>query len=148
MPKFECDLPADEIIDPLKINEIVSSKSYRGGNWWKAAKHKLFNEPEVKKIYIPLDGSYWDLDLITIVDAGTIIPRHSHTEPVLRYVLDGSFELNGVEYEEGDWIIVPANYNYQIQTREGYKVLSRYHADCKTCSWRMLSKMPLQKIQS
>ncbi len=148
MPTFACDIPPAEIIDPLKIDNIVSSKNYRSGEWWSEAKHKLFNEPEVKKFFVPIDCSYWNLHLITVVEAGTVIPEHSHTEPVLRYILDGSLELNGIEYKAGDWIIVPANFAYQIQTIDGYKILSQYFDKCEECSWATLSKMPLSKIVS
>ncbi|MBU3005745.1 cupin domain-containing protein [Paraglaciecola arctica] len=146
MPKFECDFPDDEIIDPTKIKDIVCCKSYRGGNWKGEGKHKLFNEPEIRKYFIPVNSTYWNLDIITEVDPGTIIPKHKHDEPVLRYVMDGEMELNGVTYVPGDWVIVPANVPYQIQTRLGYRILSRYSENCKECNWKTISKMPLDKM--
>lgn len=146
MPQFECDLESNLIIDPTKLTSIVSSKNYLNGDWMSRCKHKLFNEPEVEKWFIPVDCSYWNIDIITNVDPLTIIPEHEHDEPVLRYVLSGSFVLNGVEYSEGDWVIVPANVRYSIQTRPGYKILSRYFDECKECSWAKLSKMPTGKL--
>lgn len=148
MPIFECDIPNEKIIDPLTITGIVSSQSFYSDIPLKDTKHKLFNEPEVKKYFIPVDCSYWDLDVITYVEAGTIIPKHAHDEPVLRYVLEGQLELNGVLYEVGDWIIVPKGFPYQIQTKTGYKILSRYSANCAECTWKSLSKMPLEKMKS
>ena len=148
MLKFDFDLDPSLVIDPLTITEIVSSKSFLNGQWLAQVKHKLFNEPEVKKWFVPVDCSYWNIQLITIVEPLTIIPEHVHTEPVLRRIVDGSFEMNGVLYSEGDWVIVPANLPYSIQTREGYKIISAYHAQCQECQWAALSKMPLGKLDS
>ena len=147
MPNFEFDLDPAMVINPLEIKEIVSSKNFLDGKWKEFTKHKLFNEPEVQKFYVPIDGTYWNLDVITHVDQGTVIPEHSHSEPVLRYVLKGSFELNGEEYEEGDWCLVPANLKYKIITRAGYTILSRYSEDCMECNWKALSKLPLDKLK-
>ncbi len=55
-------------------------------------------------------------------------------------------ELNGELLEAGDWVIVPANFKYGIQTRDGYKILSAYHDNCAECKWESLSKLPLGKI--
>jgi hypothetical protein len=145
VPNFQFDLDPSQIVNPLTITEIVSNKSM-AANLRQLTKHKLFREPEVQKFFIPVDCSYWDLQLITEVAPGTIIPEHEHDEPVLRHILEGSMELNGVEYAKGDWIVVPANFRYSIQTRPGYKVLSGYHANCAECSWATLSKMPLGHI--
>lgn len=146
MPKFEFNLDPSQIINPLTLKEIVSNKSFLGGKWLEQTKHNLFKEPEIKKWFIPVDCSYWNIDVITIVEPLTGIPEHVHDEPVMRYVLSGSFELNGEIYQEGDWVIVPAGQRYQIQTREGYKILSRYHDQCKECTWLTLSKLPLTKL--
>ena len=146
MPKFAFDMDPSLIIDPPLLTEIVSSKSFLGGNWKESCRHNLFKEPEVKKWFIPVDCSYWNIDIITIVDALTIVPWHEHTEPVLRYILEGSLELNGVTYETGDWVIVPANFSYTIQTKSGYRILSRYHEECAECTWEKLSKMGTTKM--
>ena len=146
MPSFQFNLEPTKIINPETQKEIVSNKSLFHDISLEKTKHKLFNEQEVRKYFVPIDCSYWDLDLITYVEPRTIIPEHSHSEPVLRYVLEGSLELNGETYEVGDWVLVPANIKYRIQTKSGYKILSRYHADCKACTWSTLSKMPLEKM--
>ena len=146
MPKFAFSLDPALVIDPPLMTEIVSSKSFMGGNWKDQCRHREFNEPEVKKWFIPIDCSYWNIQIVTIVDPLTIIPPHQHTEPVLRHVLQGSFELNGVEYSEGDWVVVPANFVYSIQTRSGYRILSAYHDQCEECTWTKLSKMPTSKL--
>ncbi|TLX12263.1 cupin domain-containing protein [Rhizobium sp. MHM7A] len=144
--EFAFEMDRSLVIDPTKITEIVSSQDFLGGDWLKKTKHKLFNEPQLKKYFIPVDFRYYGLELISIIDPGTIIPRHAHTEPVYRYVLDGSFKLNGREFERDDWLIVPANYEYEIETRSGYRVLSKYHEQCEECTWSKLSKMPLGKL--
>lgn len=148
MPRFDFDLDPSLVIDPLTVTDIVSSKSFLNGKWLEHTQHKLFKEPEVKKWFLPIDCTYWNLTLITIVEPLTVIPVHQHDEPVLRYVLSGSMELNGQHYCEGDWVLVPAKFDYGIQTRDGYKILSKYHANCAECKWKALSKMPLSKLQS
>ena len=148
MPTFEFDLDPATVINPLTQKEIVSSKSFLGGNWMDRTKHNLFKEPEVKKWFIPIDGTHWNIDIITIVEPLTVIPEHVHDEPVLRYVLDGSFELNGELYSTGDWVLVPAGVRYAIQTRTGYKILSRYSENCAECTWTALSKLPVGKLDS
>lgn len=144
MPNFECDLSDSRVIDPLMIGDIVSSKDF--ANIQGETKHRLFNEPEVQKWFVPVDCSYWNIDIITVVAPLTIIPEHKHDEPVMRYLLQGSLELNGVEYVEGDWVIVPANKLYGIQTKTGYKILSRYHEECAECNWATLAKMPTSQL--
>lgn len=146
MPTFAFELDPSLVIDPPMLTEIVSSKSFLNGKWKELSRHKLFNEPEVKKWFIPVDCSYWSIDIVTIVDPLTVIPNHQHTEPVMRYVLDGSFELNGVEYSRDDWVIVPAHFSYSIQTRSGYRILSKYHDECEECQWGALSKMGTAKL--
>ncbi|RZJ23724.1 MAG: hypothetical protein EON51_02270 [Acinetobacter sp.] len=146
MIRFDFLMDSTKVIDPLTIEDIVSSKSFLDGNWMEQTKHLLFKEKEVQKFFIPIDNTYWNIDIITFVEKGTVIPEHSHDEPVLRYVLQGSLELNGEIYKEGDWVLVPANKQYQILTREGYKILSKYHAQCAECQWSKLSKLPLGKI--
>lgn len=148
MPEFNFDLDQSLVIDPAKLTEVVSSRSFLEGAWLEKTKHKLFNEPELKKYFLPIDFSYWNLTLISIIDPLTMIPRHAHTEPVFRYVLEGSFLLNGQEYDRDDWLIVPENFAYEIETREGYRVLSKYHDQCQECQWASLSKMPLGKLPS
>jgi hypothetical protein len=148
MPKFECDIDSSLIINPLTLTDIVSSKNFLGGDWWRKVKHRLFNEPEVKKWFIPVDCSYWNIDVITIVEPLTVIPEHEHDEPVMRYVLEGTLELNGVTYGVGDWVIVPTNFRYKIQTRDGYKILSKYHESCRDCTWESLSKLPTGKLEA
>ena len=146
MLKFDFDLDPSLVINPLTITDVVSSKNFLGGNWLDQTKHKLFNEPEVKKWFIPIDCSHWNIEVITVVEPLTVVPEHEHDEPVLRHILKGSLELNGVLYEEGDWVVVPANFRYGIQTREGYKILSKYHTNCAECQWSSLSKMSTGKI--
>ncbi|GLI23473.1 hypothetical protein XFLAVUS301_31470 [Xanthobacter flavus] len=146
-PIFACDLEYIDIIKPDEITEIVSSKSFLDGKWLSKTKHKLFNEPELRKYFIPIDFSCYSLQLISIIEPGTIIPEHSHTETVYRYVLDGSFELNGLKFERDDWILVPKDYKYSIITETGYRVLSAYHAECQECQWHTLSKLPLGRIR-
>jgi len=125
----------------------VSSQNFHEGDWFSKTKHKLFNEAELKKHFIPVDFSYWNLMVVTAVDPRTVIPEHSHTEAVFRYITRGSMELNGVHYSAGDWLIVPANFTYSIRTREGYTALAQYHENCVECTWEALSKMPLEKME-
>lgn len=147
MIRFDFALDPSQVIDPLAITDIVSSKSFLGGQWLDKTKHLLFNEPEVQKWFLPVDFSYWKIQIISVIEPLTIIPEHEHDEPVFRFILEGSLELNGVFYERYDWIIVPANFRYAIQTREGYKIISAYHINCAECKWAKLAKMPTGKLQ-
>lgn len=143
---FECDVTESEIIDPDKITDIVSSRSYLGGNSIERLKHRLFNEPELRKYFIPVDFRAYGLGLISYISPGTIIPEHDHDEAVFRLIIDGEMRLNGLPFSKGDWLIVPAHFKYTVETELGYTVFSKYHENCQDCQWGQLSKMPLGRM--
>lgn len=140
---FECDLDSSDIINPDDVTEVVSSRTYLGGALRARTKHRLFNEPQLKKYFIPVDFRAYGLMLYSFIDPDTFIPEHDHDEAVFRYILDGELELNDMPFSKGDWLIVPKFYKYSIKTITGYSVLSGYHANCAECQWKSLSKLPL-----
>lgn len=79
--------------DPTKVTEIISSKSIT--NWAKL--HPLTVIPNrIDKSLIPIDFRVFRLMSVTTVAAGVTVVPHSHNEPVFRFFLKGSVELNGV----------------------------------------------------
>jgi hypothetical protein len=142
------ELSPTDFIDPLKIQKIVSSRDFLDGNWKKATKLQHFKEEEIQKFAIPIDCTFFNFHVLTVVAPLTIIPRHAHKEPTLRYILKGSLELNGAAYSEGDWILVPRGFPYEIRTKSGYTALIPYSTNCEECSWKALSKMPLGKMDA
>ena len=67
---------------------------------------------------------------VTTVSPGVKVVPHSHDEPVFRYFLKGSVVLNGVRYEAGDWLLIPKDVVYELETEEGYTALVDYGVQC------------------
>lgn len=115
--------------NPTKVTEIISSKSV--SNWAKI--HPLtVTANRIDKSLIPIDFKYFRLVSITTVAPGVKIVPHSHNEPVYRFFLSGSVEMNGVRYEAGDWMLVPEGIEYELYTEHGYTALVNYGAACGT----------------
>jgi quercetin dioxygenase-like cupin family protein len=117
------------MIDPDSVAHIISSKSYLDGDWRNAA--RIGGAPAgVSKQLVPIDMASFTAQVITSVEPRTRVARHAHDGAVLRYGASGSFRLNDVDYSTGDWILVPAGVEYEIETKEGYTVVASY----KSCS--------------
>lgn len=115
--------------DPATVTEIISSKSI--SNWAKL--HPLTVIPNrIDKSLIPIDFKAFRLMSVTTVSAGVKVVPHSHNEPVFRFFLEGSVELNGVRYEAGDWMLIPKDVEYELFTEGGYTALVDYKAACGT----------------
>ncbi|WP_458655467.1 cupin domain-containing protein [Enterobacter ludwigii] len=113
--------------DPKKVTEIISSKSIT--NWAKL--HPLTVIPNrIDKSLIPIDFKMFRLLSVTSVAPGVKVVPHSHDEPVFRFFLKGSVLLNGVKYEEGDWILIPEGVEYELTTEDGYTALVDYGVQC------------------
>lgn len=79
--------------------------------------HAVFHEGEWLNVYC----------FAVAADAKTKVPLHVHKgDAVCRYILDGSFTLNGTKYEAGEWVIVPKDKPYEIATEEGYHAVVAY----------------------
>lgn len=51
---------------------------------------------------------------VTQTDAGTVIPRHSHSTSEVMVVLDGSLEVAGTMCGTGTVLVLPANLEYEV----------------------------------
>ncbi|HCF4146256.1 cupin domain-containing protein [Pseudomonas aeruginosa] len=113
--------------DPSKVTELISSKTIY--NWAKV--HPLTVIPNrIDKSLIPIDFKKFRLMSVTTVSAGVTVVPHSHDEPVFRFILNGSLVLNGVLYEAGDWMLIPKDMEYELNTEEGYTALVDYGVKC------------------
>lgn len=129
---IKSSLQFSEFIDPFSIKEVISSKTFKNGQWRSLTLLKDFPDG-VKKFVFPIDISKFRILVTTEVDSGTTIKSHRHKdEPQFRYILSGDFKLNGHTYSSGDWVIVPPDYEYEIITETGYKALSGYGVRCGT----------------
>lgn len=77
----------------------------------------------------------------TKFDAGTNVKRHSHDEGQLRIITSGSFNfvVNDEKFEkleEADWIYIPKDADYSIETLEPGAILTGYGMSCKCSSDR------------
>lgn len=125
------DLKFQDFIDPFAIDEILDNRSFISGLWQDKAKLKNF-QSSIEKIVFPIDISKYNFMVLTDVLPDTHIKKHSHKDdPIFRYVLDGEFSLNGVDYKKGDWVIVPINFPYEIITEKGYKAMCIYCMSCE-----------------
>ena len=113
------------LLDPNSVSEIVSNRTYMDGRSPEAL--RVTNVPEgVTRWLIPVDMSAFTLQVVTSVAPGARIARHAHDGAMLRYLTKGSFRLNGVDYKTGDWVLVPHGLPYEMETDEGYTVVSSY----------------------
>lgn len=127
--KLSTDLPFESFIDPLTCEQIVDNKSFKFGDWNQICRFKE-SPPGVEKRVIPVDLRPFCMMVITTVQPGTHVFKHTHDEGIIRYVLRGSFTLNGREYRTGDWVFVPYCMTYEIITSEGYTVIAGYYTSC------------------
>ena len=69
---------------------------------------KVKNAPVgVQKYALPLNFNGFSFQVLTKVDPGTVVRRHSHdTGAIMRFIISGTLHLNGVMYGPGDWIFV------------------------------------------
>jgi len=133
--KFEPNIPMNlkDVVNPLDLTEIVSSKNFKGGKWKEEGYSLNHPETNFNKFIIPVDFDYFNLSVITEVDPNTVIAEHQHDEPLFRYIVKGELTINDEHYEEGDWIIIPKDYPYSINTEQGYRTMGSYGGNCAAC---------------
>ena len=131
--KIKSELAFESFIDPYKLTEIASSKTFKNGQWRSLTALEDFRNG-IHKSVLPIDISKYKILVISQVVPGRLIKTHKHDdEPQFRYILSGSFKLNGETYFTGDWVVVPKGYAYEIYTETGYTTMAGYGMSCE-CS--------------
>lgn len=126
---LDSNIPFAKFLRSDEPREVQDSKTAFGGNWLTDSRLKNFSE-EIKKYVIPVDITDANFLVLTEVSAGTTVKPHSHDEAQLRYIIKGSLTLNDKKYAAGDWVFVPTDVTYSIQTDEGYTALMGYGMAC------------------
>ncbi|QEN87714.1 cupin domain-containing protein [Labrys sp. KNU-23] len=122
-------LKFSDFLSEERAKEVTDSTQFMGGKWKELCRQTNFS-PNIAKYIIPVDIGYANFLVLTEVPAGAVTKAHAHDEPMFRYVLSGSLELNNRSYEAGDWVYVPKNVPYEITTKTGYSTLSGYGQAC------------------
>lgn len=131
--KMHCELQFSSFIDPYKISQITTSRSFMNGEWRAKTTLQDFKNG-IDKFVLPVDVTQFRICVVTTVASGRLIKRHRHVdEPMFRYLISGSFVLNGESYQSGEWVIVPQGMEYEIYSYEGYTTLAGYGMSCE-CS--------------
>jgi quercetin dioxygenase-like cupin family protein len=127
-------LQFDSFIDPYAIKDLVSSKTYKKGQWRSLTALQDFTNG-IQKSVLPIDITEYKILVLSQVAPGRLIKAHKHDdEPQFRYIISGSFKLNGETYHAGDWVIVPQGYDYEIYTETGYSTFAGYGMSCQCSS--------------
>jgi hypothetical protein len=126
--QLSSELRFDEFVTS-ETTAIVDSHAFRGGDWRKLTQQTSFADP-VGKFIIPVNISGVRFLVLTEVKASASVASHEHAEAILRFVVSGEFELNGVTYGPGDWVYVPAGVACNIRSESGYTTLAGYGLPC------------------
>jgi len=126
---MQSELSLNEFINPEEADSIVSSQTFRDGDWVRLTTLRGFPSG-VEKSVIPVDIESFRIVVLTTVGPDSHVAGHSHDEAILRYVVRGSLTINGTTYREGEWVLVPAHHSYTIGTEEGYLTLAPYGVAC------------------
>ena len=118
-----------DFLSAESTREIVDCHTFSDGNWKQLTRQNNFPE-NIKKHIFPVNINYANFVVLTEVDPEVKVRPHIHDEPMFRYVLKGTFHLNGKYYEEGDWVFVPAGVPYEMETQTGYTTLGCYGVHC------------------
>ncbi|WP_394183122.1 hypothetical protein [Marinomonas posidonica] len=109
-------------INPESITGIISNIDLQWGDFLQP-----HNEDELLiRKDIPVDKSCFKHSMLVSVAAETQALKHTHDEPTFRLLIDGKATFNGVEYQAGDWLLVPRNYSYNMVTHVGFKALVEF----------------------
>ena len=111
-------------------NEVINKRNY--SEFLEELKIEVSESPftGVETDIIPVDLEQFRIQRVHKVDAGTTIEEHSHDSVMLRTITQGSATVNGERYEEGDWMLIPANTKYSIETKAGYVASCTYGMFC------------------
>lgn len=128
--KLSCDLKFDKFATHKGHEEIISNKNFKEGDWSEVCKLRSSSDSVYKRV-IPVDFRDFCMLVVTEVAPNTTVKKHSHKEGIVRYVIKGSFILNGVRYKAGEWVLVPEGIPYEITTKSGYTVIAGYRTWCE-----------------
>ena len=128
--KLSCDLSFEKFATHKGHTDVISNQNFKEGDW-NTLCHLKKSPPNVHKRVIPVDFRDFCMLVVTEVDPNSVVKKHSHAEGIVRYVIKGSFVLNGVTYSEGDWVLVPEGVPYEITTESGYIVIAGYRTWCE-----------------
>ncbi len=112
--------------DPETITSIISSHDQ---GWDAVFGVQQFPQHMERKV-IPVNKGFYKQSVLVSVEPNTKVAKHSHHEPTFRLIIEGSAIINGVEYKAGDWMVVPKDFPYDMETRIGYRALVEYGAKC------------------
>lgn len=115
-----------DVVCPFLVDDIVNKNNYKKHLNSKIVSSKIEFE-DVSNISLPIDLSGLKHIRQVTVKAGTDVPAHAHNSPVVRIITKGDATVNGILYNEGDWMIIPAKVRYSISTKNGYQALGICH---------------------
>ena len=110
-------------IDPTQITEIANKENFQPMLNSEIETSETLSAQGLAIDTLPIDIS--DLKQIRHikVEPNSSIPEHAHVGPVLRIITKDSALVNGVTYEEGDWMTIPPDTKYHIESSTGYEAL-------------------------
>jgi len=115
-----------DVVSPFMVDAIVHKGNFKKHINSKIVSSKIEFE-DVTNTSIPIDLSGFKHIRHITVSPGTDVPPHAHNSPVVRVITYGDATVNGVTYQAGDWMIIPAKLRYSISTKGGYKALGICH---------------------
>lgn len=115
-----------DVVCPFLVDAIVNKDNFKSHLNSKIVSSKVEFEDVVNKT-IPIDLSGFKHIRSITVSPGTDVPKHAHDSPVVRVITHGDATVNGITYQAGDWMIIPAKLPYSISTKGGYQALGFCH---------------------
>jgi mannose-6-phosphate isomerase-like protein (cupin superfamily) len=128
--RLRAKLPFTDFVSSKTAKDLITNYDFHGGQWSELCRMETKFGGVYKRV-LPIDFRDYCMLVVTKVAPGTSVPRHAHKEGIFRYVLEGSFTMNGHDLRAGDWVVVPEGMPYEIQTVEGYTVLAGYLMACE-----------------
>ena len=112
-----------KVIDPTQITEIINKENFQPMLNSEIETSETLSTRGLAIDILPIDIS--DLKQIRYikVEPNSSIPEHAHLGPVLRIITKGSAVVNGTTYKERDWMIIPPEKKYHIESSTGYEAL-------------------------
>ena len=110
-------------INPTQITEIANNHNAQAMLNTEIETSERLSAQGLSIDILPIDISELKQIRHIKVEPNSSIPEHAHEGPVFRFITKGSAVVNGVTYEEGDWMIIPSNTKYKIESSTGYEAL-------------------------
>ena len=110
-------------VNPTQITEIVNKHNAQSMLNTEIDTSQTLTARGLSIDILPIDISELRQIRHIRVEPNSSIPEHAHEGPVFRFITKGSAVVNGITYEEGDWMIIPAKTKYNIETSTGYEAL-------------------------